>query len=315
MADPLVIIVERPYVSEEEFLDAEAWTITSRSMLLVDAGPVPEGTALHCELRLGNGETLIVAEGIAVKHLTATPTRPAGLVMRYRRMSATSSEFMKRAVERAAGSRSGASLTLIPHSAAPTPTLSPHPMTATAGRQVAATEAAKTSSVPPLRRSTSGPPPRLDAASSQSSRGTSGRPSRQDMSDLPGRRETSGPPTRREAACPSPVCRQESIQDLPAVRSSKATKASSVAPGSTSRHTSQPPATVRSASVVPPARRISNAPTQQAQPASANAAPHRGNRDSGAMRRLRSRATAKEISTPPDREAVLSRLKRKKPGH
>ena len=48
MADPVTLHVERPYASEEEFLDLEAWSVTARSVLLFDVAALPEGTPLRC---------------------------------------------------------------------------------------------------------------------------------------------------------------------------------------------------------------------------------------------------------------------------
>lgn len=252
MVEPLVIRVDRPYASEAEFLDAEAWSVTARSVLLIDIAPLPEGTVLRLELRLSNGRSLLVAEGVAVKHLGASPTRPAGLVVRYKRMSGASSEFVKRAVEHTAAAR-------------PAPS-------------------AKAATAPP-------PAPRAN-------------------SSAPTRRATSGPPPRSSRA---PTAVQPSNRPSPTVaRSSAPPKGVSYPPGPTAR----------SVSVVPAARRVSTIPPEPStrRESSRNiraAEPHppvpadNTRHDSGAMQRLRSRAATKAISAPPNREAILSRLKKK----
>jgi hypothetical protein len=102
MTDVVTFRVIRPYSTEEEFLEAEAWTINTRSVLLIDIAPHREGLVVRLELTLASGKALIVAEGSVAKHLAASPSRPGGLVVRFRRMSAASSEFVKRAVSAAA---------------------------------------------------------------------------------------------------------------------------------------------------------------------------------------------------------------------
>src|SRR5512133_2624972 len=111
MAEPLNIRAVRPYRNETEFLDAEAWSVAARSILLIGAEPVPPGTPVRCELRLQGGSALIIAEGTAVKYAEATQTRPAGLVVRYKRMSSASSDVVKLAVARAAEARTASSPT------------------------------------------------------------------------------------------------------------------------------------------------------------------------------------------------------------
>ena len=98
MTDVEVLRVERPYSSESEFLQTEGWTVTRKSMFLIGASPHPEGTILRCELVLTGGVQLLVAEGIVAKHSAATAERPAGLVVRYRRMTPASSQFVARAL-------------------------------------------------------------------------------------------------------------------------------------------------------------------------------------------------------------------------
>jgi hypothetical protein len=251
MVDPLVIRVDRPYASAEEFLEAEAWSVTARSMLLIDIGPLPEGTALRFELRLGNGRSLVVAEGFAVKHLGASQTRPAGLVVRYKRMSAASSEFVKRAVAHSTQSRPIPS----PKSASVPPTT-------------------KSSSAAPQRRPTSGPPPRPSRS-----------PAAGQSSALPTAGGRSSGPPRGISGHPGPAARSVSV--VPAAR-----RVSTIPP--------EPPPTRRESN------RASRQVAQQSPVPSANT-----RHDSLAMQRLRSRASMKAISIPPDREAILSRLKKK----
>jgi len=250
MVDPLVIRVDRPYPSEEAFLDAEAWSVTARSLLLIDIGPLPEGTVLRCELRLSNGHSLVVAEGIAVKHLGASQTRPAGLVVRYKRMSAASSEFVKRAVEHSAEARPA----------------------------------------PPPARNTAPPAHRPSSSAPQ--------------------RRTTAPPQRTSRA---PAAEKSSSRPpIAATLSSRPPKGVSAPPSPTARSVSVVPAARRVSTIPPepPTRRESSRVTSATAP-QPNAPIAMSGHDTSAMQRLRSRTAVKAISTPPDREAILSRIKKK----
>lgn len=99
MTENLVLRVERPYWTESEFLQTENWTITKKSAFLIGAEAHAEGTIVRCELVLASGVQLLVAEGTVAKYVQATPERPAGLVVRYRRMTPASSQFVTRALD------------------------------------------------------------------------------------------------------------------------------------------------------------------------------------------------------------------------
>ena len=98
MTENLVLRIERPYSTESEFLQTENWTITKKSVFLIGAQAHPEGTIVRCELALAGGRQLLVAEGAVAKYVQATAERPAGLVVRYRRMTPASSQFVNRAL-------------------------------------------------------------------------------------------------------------------------------------------------------------------------------------------------------------------------
>ncbi len=98
MTELPVLRVERPYSTESEFLQSESWTITKKSAFLVGAPTHPEGVILRCELVLASAVQLLVAESIVAKYCAATAERPAGLVVRYRRMTPASSQFVARAL-------------------------------------------------------------------------------------------------------------------------------------------------------------------------------------------------------------------------
>jgi len=96
MTDLVVLRVERPYATESDFLEAEDWTVTKKSLFLVGVRSYPEGTIIRCELLLATGQQLLVAEGIVARYIAKTAERPAGLVVRFRRMTPASTQFINR---------------------------------------------------------------------------------------------------------------------------------------------------------------------------------------------------------------------------
>jgi len=98
MSDIVVLRVERPYATEAAFLKSENWSVTKKSVFLIGVPAHSEGTIVRCELVLANGSQLLVAEGTVAKYVSATSERPAGLVVRYRRLTPASSQFVNRAL-------------------------------------------------------------------------------------------------------------------------------------------------------------------------------------------------------------------------
>jgi len=96
MTELVVIRVVRPYATESEFLQSEDWTIKRNSVFLVGASEHAEGTIVRCELALSGGTQLLVAEGVVAKHVAHTAERPEGLVVRFRRMTPASTQFINR---------------------------------------------------------------------------------------------------------------------------------------------------------------------------------------------------------------------------
>jgi len=88
--------IVRPYATESEWLHEEGWTVAKKSVYLIGIAPMPEGAAIRCELELASGQRLLVAEGVVVKYSTDSGDRPSGLVVRYRRLSSASSQFINR---------------------------------------------------------------------------------------------------------------------------------------------------------------------------------------------------------------------------
>jgi len=96
MTELVVLRVERPYATEAQFLQSEDWTITKKGVFFVGAPPYPEGTVVRCELVLASGIQLLVAEGVVSRHVAQTAERPEGLVVRFRRMTPASTQFVNR---------------------------------------------------------------------------------------------------------------------------------------------------------------------------------------------------------------------------
>ena len=94
---PVVVHVQRPYATVEEFLEAEAWTIETRSMLLIDAAELPLDTAVLFDVSI-KGEKLIRAEGRVAALVTPEDGAPGGLRVRFKRYGASTKAFIDRAV-------------------------------------------------------------------------------------------------------------------------------------------------------------------------------------------------------------------------
>ncbi len=97
MSNPAVIHVVRPYQTEAEYLDAEAWSIEARTMILIDEPELPEGTAVLFDVQLANGTKPIRAEARVVESVASSPGRPGGLRVRFRRYGAATKAFIDRA--------------------------------------------------------------------------------------------------------------------------------------------------------------------------------------------------------------------------
>lgn len=96
---PLVVHVVRPYATEQEYLQEEAWSIDARSMLLVDVEPLPADTAVLFDIALADGHKPIRAEGRVVGAVAPDGARPGGLRIRFKRFGAATKAFIERAVK------------------------------------------------------------------------------------------------------------------------------------------------------------------------------------------------------------------------
>lgn len=97
--NPVVIHVIRPYDSEQEYLAAEAWSIEARSMVLVDAAPLPPDTPVLFDVALSDGHKPIRAEGRVAGTVAPSGDRPGGVRVRFRRFGAATKAFIERAVQ------------------------------------------------------------------------------------------------------------------------------------------------------------------------------------------------------------------------
>jgi hypothetical protein len=97
LPSPIVIHVLRPYASEEEYLAAERFSISPKSMLLIDQPPLPAETPIVFDVSLSNGQKPIRAEGIVVGYAEATGGQPCGVRVRFKRYGAATKAFIDRA--------------------------------------------------------------------------------------------------------------------------------------------------------------------------------------------------------------------------
>lgn len=97
--NPVVVHVIRPYATEQEYLAAEAWSIDSRSMLLIDAEALPPDTAVLFDIALEDGQKPIRAEGRVLGMVAGENGRPGGMKVRFKRFGAATKAFIERAVK------------------------------------------------------------------------------------------------------------------------------------------------------------------------------------------------------------------------
>ena len=104
LSSTIVIHVLRPYANEEEYLASERFSIDSKSMLLIDQPPLPADTQIVFDVQLENGQKPIRAEAKVIAHVTATPDKPGGLRVRFKRFGAATKSFIDRAIAQPGGS-------------------------------------------------------------------------------------------------------------------------------------------------------------------------------------------------------------------
>lgn len=97
MPSPIVIHVLRPYASEEEYLAAERFSISAKTMLLIDQPPLPAETAIVFDISLSNGQKPIRAEGVVLGYAEQNGKQPGGIRVRFKRYGAATKAFIDRA--------------------------------------------------------------------------------------------------------------------------------------------------------------------------------------------------------------------------
>ncbi len=102
MPSPIVIHVLRPYASEEQYLASEGFSISAKSMLLIDQPPLPVDTAVIFDVSLTNGQKPIRAEGIVLSYVEPNAEQPGGVRVRFKRYGAATKAFIDRANPNAA---------------------------------------------------------------------------------------------------------------------------------------------------------------------------------------------------------------------
>lgn len=93
----VVIRTVRPYANEEAFLQAEGWTLSRKSIVLLDQPEHPEGTVVRFELKLENGARLMRAEGSVERFRAADGEFPSQLELKFRRFDAATKALIESA--------------------------------------------------------------------------------------------------------------------------------------------------------------------------------------------------------------------------
>jgi hypothetical protein len=99
LSSPIVIHVQRPYMSEDEYLAHERSSIDAKSMLLIDQAELPTDTAIVFDVQLANGQKPIRAEAKVIAYVTASGSEPGGLRVRFKRFGAATKAFIDRALQ------------------------------------------------------------------------------------------------------------------------------------------------------------------------------------------------------------------------
>jgi hypothetical protein len=95
---PVVLHLSRPYANADEYLSREAWSIDTRSMVLVGQGELPAETDIAFDVTLADGSKPIRAEAKVIGVVQAADGRPGGLRVRFKRYGAATRAFVERAV-------------------------------------------------------------------------------------------------------------------------------------------------------------------------------------------------------------------------
>ena len=99
--------VTRPYANVEAYIAAEAWTLDTRSMLLIGEPELPADTMITFAVTLGDGSRPIKAEARVTGSVAASDGRPGGLRVRFKRYGAPTKAFIERAMALVASGAGG----------------------------------------------------------------------------------------------------------------------------------------------------------------------------------------------------------------
>lgn len=96
MAGPRVVNLVRPYRSEQEYLEHEAWTIERHTITLVGAPPLDVGEQIRFSIVLPSGQRVVRAEGQVLGPRESSKGRPAGVSVRFRRFDLATKKLVER---------------------------------------------------------------------------------------------------------------------------------------------------------------------------------------------------------------------------
>jgi len=95
---PRILRITRPYESVDDYIQSEGWTISTKRMILLDQPRFERDTIVRFELSLQSGEKLIRAEAKVVGYQTATPDKPGGPKVRFKRFGGSTKDFITQVV-------------------------------------------------------------------------------------------------------------------------------------------------------------------------------------------------------------------------
>ena len=94
---PVAIRIVRPYETEEELFANELETLGKTSVVLIGAHPRPTGVILRFEVTLANGDTVLRGEGRVLAHKENAFRGQPGLSLRFTRLDPKSKSVVDRA--------------------------------------------------------------------------------------------------------------------------------------------------------------------------------------------------------------------------
>ncbi len=292
---PVAIRITRPYATEQEYLEREFDTLTRTSVILLGAQSRPQGVVLRFEIVLKNGDSMLRGEGRVVGFKEKAYAGEAGLSLRFTRLDARSKSLVDKAASlRDARVRASTSLMGMPAVVVPVP--SPSVPEVAESSPAPSSSSVETSrkpppspipSVPPPPSSRRAPPPLPEWARSQippAPPSSSAEDIEIESTQVDASFNRAEPPSIRFDESPVPPA-------LPPPLPAAASRPSSMRPPP------RPPTPPR-AFVPLAARPVSSRPPP---PAPAAPRPPAAARKEG--------AEARTVAPPPDRDALLVRLR------